>query len=129
VQRVRGRVDVGWSGGHRELLLTGDGAGALAVYGGHGGRTVYREHAPLYGQRRQMWQVRSGSGEVWQMGSRRDPDLSALAVFADELRAQRERAGLGRDELAGRLNYSASLISMIESGHRSPVAGFRGPLR
>jgi Helix-turn-helix domain len=52
------------------------------------------------------------------MGARRDPDRSALAVFADELRAQRELAGLGRDELAGQLNYSPSLISMIESGHR-----------
>jgi len=47
------------------------------------------------------------------MASRRDPDRSALAVFADELRAQRERAGLSRDELAGRLNYSASLISRV----------------
>jgi len=31
---------------------------------------------------------------------------------------------LGRDELAGRVNYSASLISMIESGHRSPSRDF-----
>src|SRR5271170_5145399 len=60
------------------------------------------------------------------MGARRDPDRSALAVFADELRAQRELAGLGREELAGRLNYSASLISMIESGHRSPSRDFAG---
>jgi transcriptional regulator with XRE-family HTH domain len=73
-----------------------------------------------------VWQARSGSGEVWQMSSRRDPDRSALAVFADELRAQRERAGLNRDELAARLNYSASLISMIESGHRSPSRDFAG---
>lgn len=58
------------------------------------------------------------------MDARRDPDRSALAVFADELRAQRELAGLSRDELAGRLNYSASLISMIESGHRSPSRDF-----
>lgn len=60
------------------------------------------------------------------MSSRRDPDRSALAVFADELRAQRERAGLNCDELAARLNYSASLISMIESGHRSPSRDFAG---
>jgi transcriptional regulator with XRE-family HTH domain len=85
---------------------------------------VDREHAPLYGQRRQVWQARSVRGEVWQMSARRDPDRSALAVFADELRAQRERAGLGRDDLAGRVNYSASLISMIESGHRSPSRDF-----
>jgi len=60
------------------------------------------------------------------MGARRDPDQSGLAVFAAELRAQREQAGLGREELAGRLNYSASLISMIESGHRSPSRDFAG---
>jgi transcriptional regulator with XRE-family HTH domain len=71
-----------------------------------------------------MWQARAIRGEVWQMASRRDPDRSALAAFADELRAQREQAGLSRDELAGRLNYSASLISMIESGHRSPSRDF-----
>ena len=58
------------------------------------------------------------------MVARRDPDRSALAVFADELRAQRERGGLSRDELAGRVTYSASLISMIESGHRSPSRDF-----
>ena len=63
------------------------------------------------------------------MGARRDPDRSALAVFADELRAQRERAGLGRDELAARLNYSASLISMIESEHRSPSGTSRPAAR
>ncbi|MGD0065224.1 MAG: hypothetical protein ABSB76_17465 [Streptosporangiaceae bacterium] len=55
-----------------------------------------REHAPPYGQRRQVWQARGLGGEVWQMSSRRDPDRSALAVFADELRAQRELAALSR---------------------------------
>jgi transcriptional regulator with XRE-family HTH domain len=40
------------------------------------------------------------------------------------LRAQRELARLSRNELAARLNYSASLISMIESGHRSPSRDF-----
>ena len=82
------------------------------------------EHALLYGQWRTMWQARSDRGEVWQMGTRRDPDRSALAAFADELRAQRDQAGLSRDELAARVNYSASLISMIESGHRSPSRDF-----
>ena len=58
------------------------------------------------------------------MASQRDPDRYAVAVFAEELRAQRERAGLSRDDLAARVNYSASLISMIESGHRSPSRDF-----
>jgi hypothetical protein len=34
-----------------------------------------------------VWQARSIRGEVWQMSARRDPDRSALAVFAAELRA------------------------------------------
>jgi transcriptional regulator with XRE-family HTH domain len=71
-----------------------------------------------------MWQARTIRDEVWQMAARRDPDRSALAAFADELRAQREQADLSRDDLAARLNYSASLISMIESGHRSPSRDF-----
>jgi transcriptional regulator with XRE-family HTH domain len=73
-----------------------------------------------------VWQARSIRGEVWQMGARRDPDRSALAVFAAELRAQRDQAGLSREDLAARVNYSASLISMIESGHRSPSRDFAG---
>jgi ribosome-binding protein aMBF1 (putative translation factor) len=55
---------------------------------------------------------------------KRDPDRSALALFADELRAAREMAGLSRDELAGQLNYSASLVAMVEGLHRVPQADF-----
>ena len=58
------------------------------------------------------------------MSSKRDPDRSALALFADELRAAREQAGLSRDELAGQLNYSASLVAMVEGLHRVPQADF-----
>src|SRR5439155_16450880 len=93
-------------------------------HGGRGRRTVDSGHALLYGQWRKVWQARSDRGEVWQMGTRRDPDRSALAVFAEELRAQRDQAGLSRDDLAARVNYSASLLSMIESGHRSPSRDF-----
>src|ERR1022692_2937239 len=52
------------------------------------------------------------------MSPKRDPDRSALAPFAEELCAQRELAGLSRDELAVKLGYSASLVSMIETGRR-----------
>jgi transcriptional regulator with XRE-family HTH domain len=58
------------------------------------------------------------------MATRRDPDHSALALFADELRAAREHAGLSRDELADKLNYSSSLVGMIESTRRVPQADF-----
>ena len=58
------------------------------------------------------------------MSFKRDPDRSALALFADELRAAREQAGLSRDELAGQLNYSASLVAMVEGLHRVPQADF-----
>src|ERR1035441_10225250 len=58
------------------------------------------------------------------MSPKRDPDRSALAPFAEELRAQRELAGLSRDELAVKLGYSASLVSMIETGHRTPSRDF-----
>ena len=125
-QRVPGRIDGHGFGGHRWRVLPGVGAVRACCPWWPSGRTVDREHALLYRQRWQVWQARSVGGEVWQMGSRRDPDRSALAVFADELRAQRDLAGLSRDELAARLNYSASLISMIESGHRSPSRDFAG---
>lgn len=58
------------------------------------------------------------------MSPKRDPDRSALAPFAEELRAQREQAELSREELAVKLGYSASLVSMIETGHRTPSRDF-----
>jgi len=54
----------------------------------------------------------------------RDGGDSGLALFAAELQAARSRAGLSRDELAGRINYSSSLIGMIESLRRVPRLDF-----
>jgi transcriptional regulator with XRE-family HTH domain len=53
------------------------------------------------------------------MGAPRE-DQPALAMFAAELRAARERAGLSRDELGHRVNYSGSLIGMVETLARVP---------
>jgi transcriptional regulator with XRE-family HTH domain len=49
---------------------------------------------------------------------------SGLALFAAELQAARSQAGLSRDELASQINYSASLIGMIESMRRVPRLDF-----
>lgn len=49
---------------------------------------------------------------------------SGLALFAAELQAARSKAGLSRDELASQINYSASLIGMIESLRRVPRLDF-----
>src|SRR5215469_4425136 len=54
----------------------------------------------------------------------RDNDHSALALFAAELQAARARAGVSRDELAARINYSASLVGMVESMRRVPRLDF-----
>jgi transcriptional regulator with XRE-family HTH domain len=54
--------------------------------------------------------------------AKRDPDRSAMALFADELRAARDRAGLTQDELAARVNYSTTLIAMVEGLKRVPQA-------
>jgi transcriptional regulator with XRE-family HTH domain len=48
-------------------------------------------------------------------------DTPALGPFADDLRAYREQAGLSREELGTKLNYSASLIAMIETRGRTPT--------
>ncbi|HLI35973.1 MAG TPA: helix-turn-helix transcriptional regulator [Streptosporangiaceae bacterium] len=58
------------------------------------------------------------------MGSRSDPDRPALSLFAEELRAARERAGMSREDLAAKISYSASLIGMVESCRRVPQAQF-----
>ena len=51
-------------------------------------------------------------------------DRSALAMFAAELRAARTRAGLSRDELAARINYSGSLVGLVENMIRVPTLPF-----
>src|SRR5438477_6523362 len=47
-------------------------------------------------------------------------DRPALVLFAAELRAARQGAGLTRDELSAKVNYISSLIGMIETGRRVP---------
>jgi transcriptional regulator with XRE-family HTH domain len=55
------------------------------------------------------------------VASIREGNQSALALFAAELAAAREAAGISQDELAARINYSHSLIAMIESMKRVPT--------
>jgi transcriptional regulator with XRE-family HTH domain len=57
--------------------------------------------------------------KVGDISPKPDPP-AALTAFAEELRAHRAQAGMGRDELAARVSYSSSLIAMIETGRRSP---------
>ena len=45
-------------------------------------------------------------------------------MFAAELRAARTKSGLTRDELGGRLNYSGSLVSLVETMARVPTLEF-----
>lgn len=58
------------------------------------------------------------------MANDRDETRSGLALFAAELKAVRSKAGLSRDTLATQINYSASLIGMIESMQRVPQRDF-----
>jgi transcriptional regulator with XRE-family HTH domain len=58
------------------------------------------------------------------MTSARDDDQSELTLFAAELAATRAKAGLSRDELAARLNYSPSLVAMVEARRRAPTLDF-----
>jgi DNA-binding XRE family transcriptional regulator len=54
------------------------------------------------------------------MATGHDADRPALTLFAAELRAARQHAELTRDELSAKVNYSSSLIGMIETGRRVP---------
>ena len=58
------------------------------------------------------------------MAPSRDNDHSALALFAAELQAARAKADLSRDELAAQINYSPSLVGMVESTRRVPSLDF-----
>ena len=58
------------------------------------------------------------------MAAKRETEKSALAPFADDLRAYREQAGMSREDFAARVNYSASMIAMIETRNRTPGRKF-----
>ncbi|SCL33489.1 Helix-turn-helix domain-containing protein [Micromonospora nigra] len=51
---------------------------------------------------------------------------STLEFLGGELRRARRGRGLSRDDLAQRINYSASLVGMVEIGHRTPSQDFVG---
>jgi transcriptional regulator with XRE-family HTH domain len=56
----------------------------------------------------------------------RDGQVSALAMFSEELRRARARAGLTQDQLAEKVAYSPSLVAHVETGTRAPSADFAG---
>jgi transcriptional regulator with XRE-family HTH domain len=54
----------------------------------------------------------------------RDNQVSALGMFAGELRRARAAAGLTQDQLAEKIAYSPSLVAHVETGSRSPSVDF-----
>ncbi|MGH3186310.1 MAG: helix-turn-helix domain-containing protein [Streptosporangiaceae bacterium] len=55
------------------------------------------------------------------MSPLRERDPSGLSLFADEMKAGREQRGWSQAELAERIPYSLSTISMVEALHRVPT--------
>jgi transcriptional regulator with XRE-family HTH domain len=47
--------------------------------------------------------------------------MTALSLFADEMRAAREQRGWSQADLADKIPYSLSTISMVEALHRAPT--------
>jgi transcriptional regulator with XRE-family HTH domain len=56
--------------------------------------------------------------------AKRDRDKAELSLFVEELRAARQQARWGSEELASKLGYAASTVRMVEAGHRAPSADF-----
>ena len=54
----------------------------------------------------------------------RDGQVSALALFSEELRRARSAAGLTQDQLGERIGYSPSLVAHVETGSRAPSLDF-----
>ncbi|MFI7488775.1 Scr1 family TA system antitoxin-like transcriptional regulator [Micromonospora echinaurantiaca] len=55
-----------------------------------------------------------------------DGRLSTLEFLGGELRRARRDRGLSQEDLAQRINYSSSLVGMVEIGHRTPSQDFVG---
>jgi transcriptional regulator with XRE-family HTH domain len=53
-----------------------------------------------------------------------DPSSSALAFFGSELRRYRTGAGLSQDRLGEVINYTGSLVGLVETARRSPSQEF-----
>jgi transcriptional regulator with XRE-family HTH domain len=58
------------------------------------------------------------------VSSVRERDKTALSLFADEMKAAREQRGWSQADLAERIPYSLSTISMVEALHRAPAKDF-----
>lgn len=54
--------------------------------------------------------------------------MTALSLFADEMRAAREQRGWSQADLADKIPYSLSTISMVEALHRAPTRDLAGHL-
>ena len=54
----------------------------------------------------------------------RERDVTALSLFSDEMKAAREQRGWSQADLADRIPYSLSTISMVEALHRVPTREF-----
>ena len=52
------------------------------------------------------------------------PQLSTLDLLAGELRRLRAERGLSQEDLARQINYSSSLVGMVEIGRRTPSLDF-----
>ncbi|MEU9887766.1 helix-turn-helix transcriptional regulator [Sphaerisporangium sp. NPDC051011] len=52
------------------------------------------------------------------------PSASPLAFFGAELRKYRQRAGVSQEDLADKINFSASLIGFVERAQRFPSRDF-----
>jgi transcriptional regulator with XRE-family HTH domain len=52
----------------------------------------------------------------------------ALVAFAEELKAWRAQSGMSREDVAVKVNYSPSMIGMIETCQRNPTATLAGLL-
>jgi transcriptional regulator with XRE-family HTH domain len=50
--------------------------------------------------------------------------VSALEFLGAELRRARKARAMSQEELAEKINYSASLVGMVEIGHRTPSVDF-----
>jgi transcriptional regulator with XRE-family HTH domain len=90
-------------------------------------RPAYRAQYATGGGKRPAVFVRAQAPGVRgreHVSSVRERDKTALSLFADEMKAAREQRGWSQAELAERIPYSLSTISMAEALHRVPTKDF-----
>lgn len=121
--RVVRIFDLGWRSGHaaKATIPRAVAGGVLISQCGPMAVRCVTSNGPMGFQRRREGAM-TMAAVMARRGNSDDGPQNGLQAFAQELKAQREAAGLTQEELAKLMGYSASVIAKLETCRTAPSA-------